>query len=207
MYSKYRILPWSGQLRKSRAQAAETKARILSTARRMFLDKGLGNVGLRDVVAGADLTPGGLYKHFQSKDQLVLEASREAFDQAYVMFERETAGKSPAQAIETIVSVYLEQSQVEERTYLCPLAMLGTELRHSDPLIRAVAMEGHQRLIQLIARHLTHQTKRKALTTASGIISTLVGAVALAEIAPDSKMASAILKDAKVLINKQILGK
>jgi TetR/AcrR family transcriptional repressor of nem operon len=171
----------------------------------MFLDKGLGNVGMRDVMAAADLTPGAFYKHFPSKDQLILEASREAFDQAYVMFERETAGKSPAQAIEMIVSMYLEQSQVKERPYVCPLAMLGTELKHSDPLIRAVAMEGHQRLIELIARRLTHQTRRKALITASGIISTLVGAVALAEIAPDSKMASAILKDAKVLINKQIL--
>lgn len=72
-------------------------------------------------------------------------------------------------------------------------------------IIRAIAIEGHQRLIQLIARHLTHQTRRKAFTIASGIVSTLVGAVALAEIAPDSAMASAILKKAKVLINKHIL--
>jgi TetR/AcrR family transcriptional repressor of nem operon len=171
----------------------------------MFLDQGLGTVGMRDVMAGADLAPGGFYKHFQSKDQLIAEASSDAFDRAYTMFESETADKSPAQAIERIVSLYLQQSQAKEKPYRCPLAMFGTELRHSDPLVRAIAIEGYQRLIQLIARHLTHQTKRKALTTASGIISTLVGAVALAEIAPDSAMASAILKNAKVTINKQIL--
>jgi TetR/AcrR family transcriptional repressor of nem operon len=83
--------------------------------------------------------------------------------------------------------------------------MLGTELRHSDPLTRAIAMEGYQRLIQLIARHLTHHTKRKALTIASGIMSTLVGAVALAEVAPDSAVACAILKDAKTVINQHML--
>jgi hypothetical protein len=35
----------------------------------------------------------------------------------------ETAGKSQAQAVERIVSVYLGQSQVAEKPYLCPLAM------------------------------------------------------------------------------------
>jgi TetR/AcrR family transcriptional repressor of nem operon len=170
----------------------------------MFLDKGLGTLGMRDVMARADLTPGAFYKHFQSKDQLIAEASREAFDRAYTMLESETAGKSPTQAIERIVSLYLEQSQVKEKPYLCPLAMLGTELRYSDPLIRAIAIEGYQRLIQLIARHLTNQTRRKALTIASGIVSTLVGAVALAEIAPDSAMANAIRKNATVIINNHI---
>src|SRR5664280_3505366 len=120
-------------MRKSRAQAAETRARILSTATKMFLDKGLATVGMRDVLAGASLTPGGFYRHFESKDRLIAEASSAAFDRAYAMLESETVGKSPAQAVERIISVYLGQSQVSEKPYLCPLAMLGAELSHSDP--------------------------------------------------------------------------
>ena len=58
-------------MRKSQAETVETKARILSTASKMFLDKGLGAVGMREVMAGASLTPGGFYRHFGSKDQLV----------------------------------------------------------------------------------------------------------------------------------------
>ena len=192
-------------MRKSRAQAAETRARILSTATKMFLDKGLATIGMRDVLAGASLTPGGFYRHFESKDGLIAEASSAAFDRAYAMLESETVGKSPAQAVERIISVYLGQSQVSEKPYLCPLAMLGAELSHSDPQVRAVAMNGHQRIVQLIAKHLTHRTRRGSLATASGILSTLVGAVTLADIAPDSAMASAILSNAKVLIKEHIL--
>ena len=192
-------------MRRSRAQAAETRARILSTATQMFLDRGLGTVGMREVMAEADLTPGGFYKHFQSKDQLIAEASREACDRAYTTLENEAAGRSPAQAIERIVSVYLEQSQGKGRPYLCPLAMLSSELRHSDPSVRAIAAEGHQRLIELIARNVPQSMKGKALTVASGIVSTLVGAVALAEIAPDPAMASAILKSAKAVIKEHVL--
>ena len=63
-------------MRKSRAETAETRARILSTASKMFLDKGLGAVGMRDMMAGASLAPGGFYRHFGSKDRLIAEASQ-----------------------------------------------------------------------------------------------------------------------------------
>jgi TetR/AcrR family transcriptional repressor of nem operon len=191
-------------MRKSRVEAAETRARILSTASTMFLDKGLGTVGMRDVMAGANLTPGGFYRHFPSKDRLIAEATSAVFDRAFAMLESETVGKSPAQAVERIISVYLGQSQVTEKPYVCPLAMLGAELRHSDPQVRAIAIHGYQRIVQLIADHLEHRTRREALAIASGILSTLVGAVTLAEIALDTAMASAVLSNAKVLIKELI---
>jgi TetR/AcrR family transcriptional repressor of nem operon len=171
----------------------------------MFLDKGLGTVGMRDVMAGSSLTPGGFYRHFRSKDRLIAEASSAAFDRAFAMLENETVGKSPVQAVERVVSVYLGQSQVTEKPYLCPLAMFGSELRHSDPQVRAIAIDGYQRIVQLIADHLEHRTRRGALATAGGIVGTLVGAVTLAEIAPDPATARAILRNAKVLIKGLIL--
>src|ERR1700723_3250090 len=146
-------------MRKSRAEAAETRARILATASTMFLDKGLGTVGMRDVMAGANLTPGGFYRHFPSKDRLIAEATSAVFDRAFAMLESETVGKTPAQAVERIVSVYLGQSQAAERHYLCPLAMIGAELRHSDPPVRAIAINGYQRILRLIADHLERRTR------------------------------------------------
>ena len=192
-------------MRKPRAEVAETRARILSSASKMFLDKGLATVGMRDVMAGAGLTPGGFYRHFPSKNRLIAEASSAAFDRSFAMLESETIGKSPAHAVERIVSVYLEQSQVRGKPYLCPLAMLGAELSHSDPEVRQVAIYGYQRIVQLIADHLTNRTRREALATASAILSTLVGAVTLADIALDSAMASAMLRNAKALIKEHIL--
>ena len=193
-------------MRKSRAETAETRTKILSTASRMFLDRGLGAVGMRDVMAGANLTPGGFYRHFRSKDRLIAEASSAALDRAFAMLEGETKGKSQAQAVERIVSVYLGQSQVAGKPYLCPLAMIGAELRHSDPQVRAIAINGYQRIVQLIASRLENRTKRAALVTAGGIVSTLVGAVTLAEIAPEPAIASAILSNAKAVI-RELVGR
>jgi len=159
---------------------------------------------MRDVMAGANLTPGGFYRHFRSKDRLIAEASGAALDRAFAMLVGETEGKSQAQAVERIVSVYLGQSQVAGKPYLCPLAMLGAELRHSDPQVRAIATNGYQRIVQLIASRLENRTRRAALATASGIVSTLVGAVMLAEIAPEPAIARAMLSNAKALITELV---
>jgi TetR/AcrR family transcriptional repressor of nem operon len=170
----------------------------------MFLEKGLSGVGMRDIMAAARLTQGGFYRHFASKEQLVAEANGAAFDRLHDMLASETRGLSPPEAVERILAIYLGQSRGKKQPYLCPLAMLGAELSHSDRQVRAIAMNGYQRLVELVADQLGHMVRREALATASGILSTLVGAVTLAEIAPDAATAHAILSNARALIKERI---
>jgi TetR/AcrR family transcriptional regulator, transcriptional repressor for nem operon len=187
-------------MRKSRSDAAETRERIVSTASRMFLEKGLEAVGMRDIMAAASLTPGGFYRHFESKEQLISEANAAAFDRLMTMFETRTVDKSLVEALETIVSVYLNQSQYEGSTYLCPLSMIGAELSHCEPKVRGIAINGYQRLVQLLADRLPQLGKDEALAVSSGLVSTMVGAVMLSNIAPDKATAKSILSDAHALI-------
>jgi TetR/AcrR family transcriptional repressor of nem operon len=191
-------------MRRSRSETAETRERIVSTARKMFVKEGLAAVGMREVMAGAKLTQGGFYRHFESKQQLIAEANETAFDRLLAMFESVTEGKSPGDSVETIVRLYLCQSQDKRNTYLCPLAMLGAELSHCDARVRAVATGGHRRLVRLIADRLTHLAKADRLAAASGIASTMVGAVMLANIASDKAIARSILRDAQTLIRARL---
>jgi TetR/AcrR family transcriptional repressor of nem operon len=187
-------------MRRSRSEAAETRERIVSTASKMFLEKGLESVGMRDIMAAAGLTPGGFYRHFESKEQLIAEANDAAFGRLMEMFEAETAGKSNAEALEIIVWRYLNQSRVEENTFRCPLSMNGGELSHCEPQIRAIALSGYQRLVQMIADRITHVKKAEASAIAGGVVSTMVGAVTLANLAPDKAAAGAILSNAHGVI-------
>jgi TetR/AcrR family transcriptional repressor of nem operon len=192
------------KMRRSRLETEETRKRILSTASRMFLEKGLAAVGTREVMAGAGLTPGGFYRHFESKEQLIAEANRTAFDRLYAKLESETAGKPPVKAVERIVSLYLSQSRRAETPYLCPLAGLGSDLGHSDLHVREVAVEGYMRIVQLIADRLTLVPKAEARKIAGGIMSTMVGAVTLAGIAEERGAARSILNDALSLIKYRL---
>jgi TetR/AcrR family transcriptional repressor of nem operon len=187
-------------MRRSRSEAAETRERIVSTASKMFLEKGLESVGMRDIMAAAGLTPGGFYRHFESKEQLICEANDAAFNHLLEMFEAETAGRSNAEALEIIVWRYLNQSQVEGNTFRCPLSMNGGELSHCEPQVRAIALNGYQRTVQMVADRIDGVSKAEALAIGGGVVSTMVGAVTMANLAANKEAAGAILSNAHGVI-------
>ncbi|MBB5912538.1 AcrR family transcriptional regulator [Nocardia transvalensis] len=65
--------------RRERKKAA-TRQKIADTALRLFLDRGYGSVGIRDVAAAADVAVTTLFSHFASKEALVFERD-EDFEQ------------------------------------------------------------------------------------------------------------------------------
>ena len=188
-------------MRKSKSEAAATREKIVATASRVLLEKGLTSVGMRDLMQAADLTAGGFYRHFTSRDQLIAEAIRAAFDRLLAMLEAEIADKAPANQLERIVVLYLGQSRHAPSgtaPYLCPLAQLGAEINHSTPIIQAAEFDGYERLSRLIASCLQAISSLAAESRAEIIVNILVGAVTLAGLAPDDKEASRILHQAKL---------
>ena len=187
-------------MRRSRSEAAETRERIVSTASKMFLAKGLEAVGMRDIMSAVGLTPGGFYRHFESKEQLIAEANKAAFDRLLAMFEMQTAGMSAAEALDRIVWLYLHQTQVEANNFRCPLATIGAELSHCEPPVRTVAIDGYQRVVKLLADRLMDLGRDDALAAASGVVSMMTGAVMVANIAPDKAAARSILNNAHAAV-------
>ena len=58
-------------MRVSRQKAAENRERIIDAAGALFRAKGFAGIGVADIMRAADLTHGGFYGHFASKDDLV----------------------------------------------------------------------------------------------------------------------------------------
>lgn len=76
----------------SETKAEATAARIIGAARRLFLAKSYAEVTTDLIARAADVTKGGLYHHFPSKEALYLsmmledlERKRHLFEQAVVM--------------------------------------------------------------------------------------------------------------------------
>src|SRR6266404_2879923 len=70
--------PENRPMRKSKAETAKTRERILEAASAQFLSHGITEAGLAPLMRAAGLTHGGFYRHFAAKDQLVAEACRQA---------------------------------------------------------------------------------------------------------------------------------
>ena len=58
---------------------AEVRQKIVQDASRRVRAEGLDGAAVAAVMRDAGLTHGGFYKHFESKDELLLESLQEAF--------------------------------------------------------------------------------------------------------------------------------
>src|SRR5258705_8182347 len=116
------------QMKRSKQETAETRKRIVETAATEFRRNGIDGTGLADLMGSAGLTHGGFYRHFDSKDRLVFEASADAFSAKIgEMGASASAGQGP-KALEAIANEYLFPEHRNDRAHGRPLAALGTEL-------------------------------------------------------------------------------
>lgn len=60
-------------MRRTKAEAAETRASILVAAEQLFFEKGVATSSLDEIAAAAGVTRGAIYWHFESKTDLFLE--------------------------------------------------------------------------------------------------------------------------------------
>ncbi len=88
-----------------RGQVSEARTRLLATATRIFYAEGLHSVGIDRIVAEAKVTRATLYRHFASKDELVV-----AYLQSVAQMERDqveqalAGGQSAADVLRAVAA-------------------------------------------------------------------------------------------------------
>ncbi len=128
-------------MRKSKEEAAETRARIIRKASKEFDQHGIAGAGLADVMKSAGLTHGGFYKHFQSKDELVAEALERSLEKSFQAMEH----SADEGAIAEIINEYLSRVHRDDFDNACPLPALGTELWRAGGKTRAGTWRSYDR--------------------------------------------------------------
>ncbi len=64
----------------TREATIDSRQEILRTAARLFQQRGYDATSMNDVAAALKLSKGGLYHHFQSKDEILFEIMNHAMD-------------------------------------------------------------------------------------------------------------------------------
>jgi len=187
-------------MRKSKVETAESRKRILATAKDIFLREGIAATAISDVMVAAGLTQGGFYRHFDSKEHLVAEANAAAMEESCAALAAAAAGKPPREAVDVIVYHYLHQLQAGPPGSLCPMANLSSELRHADEQIKTGVSEGYARLVKLLASFLMRLDYQDYVGLAESIMAVLVGAVSMASMMPGGA-AEGILANAQHTID------
>jgi TetR/AcrR family transcriptional repressor of nem operon len=176
-------------MRRSREEAARTRQRIVEAASRLFRARGLDAVSVADVMSSLGLTVGGFYRHFDSKEALVIEAI--AFSS-----EQSTSRKGSA---EQLIDGYLSMAHRDERARGCPVAALCSEAPKQGRPVQKAFGRAVADLVCAIQAAVPGCDRERAVSTAAE----MVGALMLARATPDEKLAREILETAKSAIKRR----
>jgi TetR/AcrR family transcriptional regulator, transcriptional repressor for nem operon len=171
----------------------ETRQKIVKDASRRVRAEGLKGAAVSAIMKDAGLTHGGFYKHFGSKDDLLLESLREGFREIEDTLVLAAGQSPPGEAWKAIVRIYLSLELCEHPERGCPLAALSPELARADkrmkPQIVAELVNYKSRMLPFMPGQRTADKERAFFA----IFSTMIGAVEIARMLPDRAMREKVL--------------
>ena len=175
----------------------ETHRKIVRDASRRVRAEGLTGAAVSAVMKDAGLTHGGFYKHFGSKDDLLLESLREGFRAIEDILAHAAEQSPPREAWKAIVRTYLSLDLCEHPDRGCPLAALAPDLARADkrmkPRVAAELVNYKTRMVPFMPGERTADKERAFFA----IFSTMIGAVAIARLLPDRAMREKVLANTR----------
>jgi TetR/AcrR family transcriptional repressor of nem operon len=164
---------------------AEVHQKIVKDASRRVRAEGLSGAAVAAVMRDTGLTHGGFYKHFGSKDELVMESLREAFrdiGDKLIRAAEQSRSEAPWKAI---VKSYLSLEYCDHVERGCPLPALAPEMARVDETMRsqvfAELVNYRDRMLPFMPGRRTADKERAFFV----IFSMMIGAVEIARMMPD----------------------
>jgi TetR/AcrR family transcriptional regulator, transcriptional repressor for nem operon len=175
----------------------ETHQKIVKDASRRFRAEGLVGGGVSAIMQDAGLTHGGFYKHFGSKDELLIESLSEAFREAGDWLAHAAEQSPPETAWKAIVKAYLSQEHCDHAECGCPLAALAPELARADKAMHARIL---REMAKYKSRMLPFMPGRRTVDKERAffaIFSTMIGAIEIARTLPEPETREKVLSSAR----------
>ena len=185
----------------SQAQKEKTHQRIVAIASKRFREKGLAGFGIAELMKEAGLTVGGFYKHFDSRDELVVEALGDAFGVWQRQKEAAASDGRPL-SFEKLIDDYVSDAHRKNPGAGCAFSALAPEIARSDKRTRTLTSDQVKADIDLLAGLLPGRDKRAARSRAILTFSALVGAMSLARAVSDEALSREIVKTVADLLKR-----
>src|ERR1700748_3152257 len=161
-----------------------TRQHIIDVASAQFREGGVAAVGIAGIMAGAGLTNGAFYNHFESKEDLV-EAVL-----AHALGGRRTGLRANLEAgkgLEVAIRDYLSARHRDDAGGGCPTAALVAEIARHPKKTRDVFTNRTSDIVALIAGAAGKGSPRERRKRAIAAYGLMVGALQLARAASDRK--------------------
>jgi len=179
--------------RKPRADAQRNRERILAVAKKEFTRSG-ANASLEDIAKKASVGPGTLYRHFPTREALLVAVYRSEMERLAATERTLTDTLPPVEALRTWLLLFIEA--VETKQIIAPV--LNTLVGDPKKVFEASYAQIHEATRALVKRAIKNGDMRKDLD-ALDLLRAIVG-VANVATSPDWQ------KSARRLVDILILG-
>jgi AcrR family transcriptional regulator len=131
-------------LRKPAAPRPSTRARIFRTAAELFYRRGIRAVGVETIAAQAETTKMGVYRNFESKDELVAEWLRDHDARFWQSWDRMAQRHSEHPRRQLVAAFRMLAKHVADpKARGCPMTNAAVEITEKDHPARKV-IEAHK---------------------------------------------------------------
>ena len=178
----------------------ETHQKIVKDASRRVRAEGIAGAAVSAVMRDAGLTHGGFYKHFGSKDELLMESLSEAFQETADRLAHVAEQSQPETAWKAIVKTYLSPDLCDHAEYGCPLTALAPELARADKAMKAQLFEELKKYKSRMLPFMPGQRTADKERAFFSIFSTMIGAIEIARMLPEPVMREKVLASARDLL-------
>lgn len=120
---------------------APAKQRILETANRLFYEEGIRAVGIDRLISESSVTKATFYKHYGSKDRLILEylRVRHTLDESYLA-ELGNAESDPAVAVRALITAVSDEVH-RDKFRGCPFLNAAAEFSDAQHPVRILVSD------------------------------------------------------------------
>lgn len=178
----------------SKEMMAEHKEQIIVAGARRFRERGFEGIGVADIMNDVGLTHGGFYRHFASKEDLIVSAVRRALSDTLVKWGKITED-APGDRLEALVNFYFSKQQYDRPETGCLLAALGGELSRQPSAVKDAVTDGNRRIIDFLSGIAPGKTKALRRKQAVFALASMVGGMILARGISDRELGQEILRD------------
>lgn len=189
-------------MRYSLEHKAKNHERILSVAARSFREQGGDTSGIGTVMSKVGLQKGGFYRHFESKDDLFVEAVSRALDETGRSMEELAKSAPKGQALRAIIDRYLSVGHASSTGSGCVRAALGPELARKPLAVRRrieVLLRAYR---ERLAPFMPGKTPEKRMENCGLLFSSMAGVLMMVRVMTDPQRREQTLMEARRLFLK-----
>jgi len=176
-----------------------TRQRIVARTANLLNKQGYRSTPVSAIMEVAGLQKGGIYRHFDSRTELTLEAFWYAVARMRDRLATALEGhKSATDQLLALLDIVGNAPRDQAFGGGCPIMNLAIESDDADPKLRAAAREAMNGLIGIFERIIAEGmqqdefSKKNARTLANSMVATLEGGMMLSKLYKDARYLEAI---------------